>query len=167
VPVIILLTTVVVILGVLLRRWFKSASSEDKRNLIKLTVWTLSFVGLVALILTGRFFHALGWALMLLIALLISGASAGRKRQQKSRSYHKNGGQIEQGSGGMSVKEACAILGLQEGASDEEIHQAYINLIQKNHPDRGGSDYLSSQINQAHDVLTDPKRKKNNKKNRQ
>ncbi len=163
-PVIILLTTIVVILGVLLRRWFKNASPEDKRNLIMLTAWTFSFVGLVALILTGRFFHALGWVVMVLIALLISGASARRKRLQNGRTFQKKGGQIEQGSGGMSMKEAYAILGLQEGASDEEIHQAYINLIQKNHPDRGGSDYLSSQINQAHDVLMDPKRKKNNKK---
>ena len=159
-PIIILLTTIVVILGVLLRRWVKGASPEDKRSLVMLTVWTFSFIGLVALILTGRFFHALGWALMVLIALLISGASARRKRQQKGHPSHKKGGQIEQGSGGMSVKDAYAILGLKDGASDEEIHAAYINLIQKNHPDRGGSDYLSSQINQAHDVLMDPKRKK-------
>lgn len=129
-----------------------------------LTVWTFSFIGLVALILTGRFFHALGWALMLLIALLISGASARRKRQQKGAKSQKKGGALENGSGGMSVKDAYAILGLKVGASDEEIHGAYISLIQKNHPDRGGSDYLSAQINQAHDVLMDPKRKKNNKK---
>jgi len=154
-----------VILGLLLRRWFKRASPEDKRSLIMLTVWTFSFVGLVALILTGRFFHALGWALMLLIALLISGASARRKRQQQGgNSQKRSGGALENSSGGMSVKDAYAILGLKEGASDEDIHQAYINLIQKNHPDRGGSDYLSSQINQAHDVLMDPKRKKDNKK---
>ena len=160
-PIIILLTTIFVILGVLLRRWFKRASLEDKRSLIMLTVWTFSFVGLVALILTGRFFHALGWALMLLIALLISGASARRKRQQQGgNSQKRNGGALENSSGGMSVKDAYAILGLKEGANDEDIHQAYINLIQKNHPDRGGSDYLSSQINQAHDVLMDPKRKK-------
>lgn len=163
-PIIILLSTIVIILGVLLRRWFKRASPEDKRSLIMLSVWTFSFVGIVALILTGRFFQALGWALMVLIALLISGSSARRKRQQQGQASHKKNGQIEQGSGGMSVKEAHEILGLKDGASDEEIHAAYINLIQKNHPDRGGSDYLSSQINQAHDVLMDPKRKKNNKK---
>ena len=163
-PIIILLTTIIVILGVLLRRWFKRASPEDKRNLIMLSVWTFSFVGLVVLILTGRFFQALGWALMVLIALLISGAAAKRKRQQQGEHPQKKGGALENSSGGMSVKDAYAILGLKAGASDEEIHAAYINLIQKNHPDRGGSDYLSSQINQAHDVLMDPKRKKNNKK---
>lgn len=153
-PIIILFITIAVILGVLLRRWSKHASPEDKRSLIMLTVWTLSAVGLVTLILTGRFFHALGWALMVLIALLISGASARRKRQQKG-GPQKLGSRSEQG---MSAKEAYAILGLKEGASDEEIHDAYISLIQKNHPDRGGSDYLSSQINEAHDVLMDPKR---------
>lgn len=124
-----------------------------------LTVWTLSAIGLVTLILTGRFFHALGWALMLLIALLISGASARRERQKKGDPQQLGNSSEDRPGEGMSMKDAYAILGLQKGASDEEIHDAYINLIQKNHPDRGGSDYLSSQINEAHDVLMDPKRK--------
>ncbi len=148
-PIIILAVTISIILGVLLNRWFKKASKDDKRSLVLLSVWTLSGLGLVTLIFTGRFFHALGWGLMILIALLISGASARRKRRQ-------NPGKIE---GPMTIKQAYAVLGLQNGASKDDIQNAYIELIKKNHPDHGGSDFLSAQINQAYDVLMDPKRK--------
>lgn len=54
---------------------------------------------------------------------------------------------------GMSRDEALAVLGLAEGATSEEIRAAHRRLIQRMHPDVGGSADLAARINQAKDVL--------------
>ena len=56
-------------------------------------------------------------------------------------------------SGKMSRDEALQILGLKEGASEDDIVEAHRRLMQKLHPDRGGTSYLAAVINRAKDVL--------------
>ena len=56
-------------------------------------------------------------------------------------------------SGEMSESEARAVLGLGPEATREEIIEAHRRLIQRLHPDRGGSDYLAAKLNAAKDLL--------------
>jgi len=55
--------------------------------------------------------------------------------------------------GGMSPEEAYEILGLQPGADAEAVKEAHRRLMQRNHPDHGGSTYIAAQLNQAKDIL--------------
>ena len=51
-------------------------------------------------------------------------------------------------------------LGLQRGASDEEIKKAYRKLAMKHHPDRGGDEKQFKEIAAAYEVLSNPEKKK-------
>lgn len=62
-------------------------------------------------------------------------------------------------TGGMAIAttmnraDAYAVLGLEPGASDSDIEQAYRRLMRKIDPRHGGSTYLADQINQARKLL--------------
>lgn len=58
--------------------------------------------------------------------------------------------------GAMSESDARSILGVSPEAGREEIEAAYRRLMQRAHPDRGGSAGLAAQLNAARDRLLKP-----------
>lgn len=63
------------------------------------------------------------------------------------------GGRAAPGGGAMTRDEALEILGLDATADDRDIETAYRALMQKMHPDVGGSDYFAAKLNEAKAVL--------------
>ena len=53
----------------------------------------------------------------------------------------------------MDRAEALEILGLDRKATKEQIVERYNKLIKKNHPDLGGSEWITKRINKARDIL--------------
>lgn len=53
----------------------------------------------------------------------------------------------------MKADEAASILGVEPDADAEKIRAAHRKLIGQLHPDKGGTDYLAAQINDARDTL--------------
>ncbi len=56
-------------------------------------------------------------------------------------------------NGEMDREQALAVLGLDAGASAEQVVDAHRRLMQKLHPDRGGTDFLAATLNRAKEVL--------------
>lgn len=56
------------------------------------------------------------------------------------------------GLGPLSLQEAYEILGLQPGATPEEIRQAHKAMMKRVHPDFGGSAHLAARVNAAKDL---------------
>ncbi|TQV78296.1 molecular chaperone DnaJ [Exilibacterium tricleocarpae] len=66
---------------------------------------------------------------------------------------HDSGQPSQPGTGAMTEAEARQVLGVDAAADREDIIKAHRKLMQKLHPDRGGSDYLAAKINEAKDTL--------------
>ena len=64
---------------------------------------------------------------------------------------HRHG--VAPGSGAMTKEEAYQILGLEAGATPADVRKAHRRLMQRLHPDVGGSSFLAARINEAKDIL--------------
>ena len=143
--------------------WFKikKAKGEEKKKLMAWSIGGGLVVILGFLAVTGRLNFitaAITGAVALLpkaIQLLRYLPLLDKLRQHTNNSSQQQHQQNNQAASqtAMSHKQACDILGIEPNASKEEISKAHKRMMQKVHPDRGGSDYLAAQINQAKDTL--------------
>lgn len=149
-----LLGFLVLVAVLLLSRWVAAA---DPARLVKTVRWALIVLviaGLAAIAWAGRYLLA-AYVLPFLIPALIRGGLGSLGRRAPGSGQGRQGGQdrARPSSSAMSREDAYAVLGLAPGASETMIREAHRRLMAKVHPDRGGSDYLAAQINQARDVL--------------
>ncbi|GHA12612.1 hypothetical protein GCM10007989_03860 [Devosia pacifica] len=95
------------------------------------------------------------------ISLLETWLDANRSgwREYFAEAYGDGPGNEEQSAGNDPVADALEVLGLERGASADEIRAAHRKLMKAVHPDHGGSAYLASRINEARDLLLDLERK--------
>jgi preprotein translocase subunit Sec63 len=110
-------------------------------NEITMTILLLIFVPIILALLIK--FKILGYIIYLLPYIL----RIFSKVKQSNPNYSRKNIDIS------GIEEAYEILGLTIDASDEEIDRAYKDLIRKNHPDMGGSEYIAKKINAAREYI--------------
>jgi hypothetical protein len=133
--------------------WYNKTDREQRnKSLISILLYSCA-AALLILVITGR----IPWLFAILSAATPWIHRALTMKAMWNR-FNQPGGQQQQQpsppkTAEMTEKEAREILGLESSASEQEIVAAHKNLMQKIHPDKGGSDYLAAQINQARDTL--------------
>ena len=135
--------------------WFEAEKVDDKRPLITVAVITLA-IALIVLGTTGR----LNWisaviagvlpflrrGLGLLRFLPILKSVFGRPPSARPQKPPPPAGTL-------TAPIAREILGVESQATRAEIVAAHRKLMQRNHPDQGGSTYIAAQLNEARDLL--------------
>ena len=159
--------SLLIIAGIIVLIWGKKRFAElpPEQRKSALTNWVLIGAAalIVGLVLAGRAPWLMGVlaALMAVAGRVIQLASYmpmfkklfGKEGPGQSGGQHSQSNTSQAPSVSMDKQQAAEILGVAKDADVEEIKLAHKRLMQKLHPDRGGSDALAKQINKAKDVL--------------
>lgn len=155
------LVIIIAIAAIAYLLWFKikKTKGEEKKKLIIWTVAGSAIAVLGFLAITGRL-NFITAAITGAVAMLPKAMQLlrylpviNKVRQQASNSNQQQNNHQAPSQTAMNQKQAFEVLGIKPDASKEEIIKAHKRMMQKVHPDRGGSDFLAAQINQAKDTL--------------
>lgn len=158
---VIVLATILAVVGFIVLTRLLWLSKRPSTSTTVITIATLCLlVGLAVLAATGRlhWIAAVGAAVLpflrrglsLLRYLPVFKGLFGAYQQYGRKA---GGGDRGAAQGSMSLEEAREILDLGPDPSRDEIIAAHRRLMQKLHPDRGGSNYLAQQLNEAKRIL--------------
>ncbi|MBL4743721.1 MAG: DnaJ domain-containing protein [Cycloclasticus sp.] len=149
---------IAIVFGALyLIRWFLTTPAETVASSIRKSLWLIVGLGLILLAVTGKLniiFAFIGSAIPLIVKNLpnlfrvlglVKSIQSARGDSQPPPPQHP----VKT----MGEEKALSILGLKKGATKKDISSAHKRLMQKYHPDKGGSEELAGQINQAKDFL--------------
>jgi hypothetical protein len=141
--------------------WYHRASPEDKQRSLRSALLYGIGAALLLLVVSGK----IPWLFAIFSAAVpwINRVMTARKvwtmfsQRGQSKGSERSGGEQDNNAPrsieNMTQDQALDILGLDENATRQDIVDAHRKLISRVHPDKGGSDYLASSINQARKVL--------------
>lgn len=125
-------------------KWFANAPPSRIRKVFGWVFVVLVIFLIFMLVRFGLLHLAAIVSFLSVVVPLLRQFQSAKTKSGGGRVYHK---------GRMTVEEAREILDVTANASSQDINAAHRRMIQKNHPDQGGSEYLASKINEARDVL--------------
>ena len=152
------LLVITLVTGYLYYAKTKRTDPKERKKLLFKNIFYLLIIITIALALTGRvsWIIATGAALIPVakfIFLFLWRSLPFIQMWMRSRRLKEGRDTSSQKNNTLTESEALEILGLEPGSSDKEIIQAHRELMQKIHPDRGGSNYMATKLNLARDLL--------------
>ena len=131
-------------------RFFLNANIKQIKALFLTSAFIVICLALFFMAITGRLAGALALVVALapIIHLMIK-----EWREKPTADNHAQANEIS------TKEEALNVLGLKDGAGEDDIQKAYKTLMQKVHPDKEGSEWLAAKLNQARDILLENERK--------
>jgi len=159
-----MLYSILLIVGLVLAfRFYQKQSAgktqEQKKKMLRL--WGIAAIAVVVAILAFSKGNVIAGAIASLVALFSRAMPLLRFAPLIKSLFAQTANSSESSTSSVVAKpemdktEAASILGVELNASKEDIIAAHKKLIQKVHPDKGGSDALARQINNAKKILLD------------